>query len=57
MEEEDPYESLPETSTVGTHMLAGALAGVGEHCVMYPFDCVKVHFSYSVSKTNKYLRL
>lgn len=41
-EEEDLYESLPPSSSVTTHMLAGALAGVGEHCVMYPFDCVKV---------------
>ena len=41
-EEEDVYESLPPSSTVTTHMLAGAAAGIGEHCVMYPFDCVKV---------------
>lgn len=41
-EEADLYESLPPTTTVGTHMLAGAMAGMGEHCVMYPFDCVKV---------------
>lgn len=39
---EDEYESLPETSTVSTHMLAGAAAGIMEHCVMYPLDCVKV---------------
>lgn len=38
---EDEYESLPETSTVSTHMLAGAAAGIMEHCVMYPLDCVK----------------
>lgn len=41
-EEDDLYESLPPSSTITTHMCAGALAGVGEHCVMYPFDCVKV---------------
>ncbi|XP_053407387.1 mitoferrin-2-like [Mercenaria mercenaria] len=40
-EEDDLYESLPPSSTITTHMCAGALAGVGEHCVMYPFDCVK----------------
>uniref|UniRef100_T1ISH4 Mitoferrin n=1 Tax=Strigamia maritima TaxID=126957 RepID=T1ISH4_STRMM len=22
-------------------MMAGSMAGIGEHCVMYPFDCVK----------------
>lgn len=43
-EEDDLYESLPPSSTITTHMFAGALAGVGEHCVMYPFDCVKVSF-------------
>lgn len=36
----DEYESLP-TSSVGTHMLAGAAAGIMEHCVMYPVDSVK----------------
>lgn len=37
----DEYESLPTTS-VAVHMTAGALAGIMEHCVMYPFDSVKV---------------
>lgn len=36
------YEALPEGSTVTTHMLAGAVAGIMEHCLMYPVDCVKV---------------
>ncbi|XP_078079249.1 mitoferrin-2 [Mustelus asterias] len=35
------YESLPETASTSTHMIAGAVAGVLEHCVMYPIDCVK----------------
>ncbi|XP_071986760.1 mitoferrin-2 [Engystomops pustulosus] len=35
------YEALPEGSTVTTHMLAGAVAGIMEHCLMYPVDCVK----------------
>ena len=47
VEEADLYESLPEKATVGTYMLAGAMAGMGEHCVMYPFDCVKVRQSIS----------
>jgi len=37
----DEYESLPATSTVLTHMSAGAMAGMMEHCVMYPLDYVK----------------
>lgn len=37
----DDYETLP-TSSVYTHMIAGAFAGIMEHCVMYPLDSVKV---------------
>ena len=36
------YESLPDDSTLATHLVAGAAAGIMEHSVMYPFDCVKV---------------
>ncbi|XP_049778911.1 mitoferrin-1 [Schistocerca cancellata] len=36
----DDYETLP-TNDVATHMTAGAVAGVMEHCVMYPLDSVK----------------
>ncbi|KAG8435464.1 hypothetical protein GDO86_013411 [Hymenochirus boettgeri] len=39
--DEPEYEALPEGSAVITHMLAGAVAGVMEHCLMYPVDCVK----------------
>lgn len=38
---EDEYEDLPEGTSVRVTMMAGALAGVMEHCVMYPVDCVK----------------
>lgn len=37
----DEYESLPTTS-VTTHMMAGAMAGMMEHVLMYPLDSVKV---------------
>lgn len=37
----DEYESLP-TADVGVHMTAGAVAGIMEHCVMFPIDSVKV---------------
>lgn len=36
----DEYEQLPTTS-VATNMTAGAIAGIMEHCVMYPLDSVK----------------
>ena len=42
MDDQDQYESLPPTSTSGHHMVAGAAAGILEHSVMYPVDCVKV---------------
>ncbi|XP_028313825.1 mitoferrin-2-like [Gouania willdenowi] len=35
------YEGLPQGAATGTHMLAGAVAGIMEHCLMYPIDCVK----------------
>ncbi|XP_005099447.1 mitoferrin-2 isoform X2 [Aplysia californica] len=42
MEEDDnPYETLDPSSSMATHMLAGAAAGIMEHTVMYPVDCVK----------------
>lgn len=36
----DEYETLP-TNNFRDHMSAGAVAGVMEHCLMYPFDSVK----------------
>ena len=39
--EEIDYESLP-TGKLSIHLLAGAAAGMMEHCAMYPVDCVKV---------------
>ena len=38
---EAEYESLP-TNKLSVHMLAGGAAGVAEHCIVYPVDCVKV---------------
>ncbi|CAK1541143.1 unnamed protein product [Leptosia nina] len=36
----EDYETLPTQNSI-THMTAGAIAGVMEHCVMYPLDSVK----------------
>ncbi|BFZ01566.1 hypothetical protein BsWGS_04605 [Bradybaena similaris] len=41
MEEDDLYETLGDATSMSTHMLAGAAAGIMEHSVMYPVDCVK----------------
>lgn len=42
MAEEYDYESLGQNATVGQDALAGALAGIAEHCAMYPVDSIKV---------------
>jgi len=41
MDEDDPYESLPPETPTHYHMMAGSVAGVAEHCLMYPVDVVK----------------
>lgn len=38
---EADYESLP-TDNLWQHLCAGGMAGMMEHCFMYPVDCVKV---------------
>lgn len=38
---EDEYEALPDNASVFSHMLAGACAGIMEHTIIYPVDCVK----------------
>jgi hypothetical protein len=57
MSEFDEYESLPEASAL-THMIAGSLAGVGEHVAMYPVDSIKVITSdlFSSPTLDVYLR-
>ena len=42
MSDPDDYESLPASASLSVTCLAGALAGVAEHCVMFPIDSVKV---------------
>ncbi|KAK7466487.1 Fe(2+) transporter [Stygiomarasmius scandens] len=41
MEDEIDYESLPPNAGLAVNMLAGALAGISEHAVMYPVDSIK----------------
>jgi solute carrier family 25 iron transporter 28/37 len=40
-EDEVDYEGL-ENASLGVNMLAGALAGISEHAIMYPVDSIKV---------------
>jgi len=39
--DEDDYESLPPNASTRDHMIAGAAAGIMEHCIIYPVDVVK----------------
>jgi Mitochondrial carrier protein len=39
--EEVDYESLPTTS-LRVQLLAGAIAGIAEHTIVYPIDAIKV---------------
>ncbi|KAG5721187.1 Glycogen debranching enzyme [Termitomyces sp. T112] len=41
MAEEIDYEALPANAGFAVNMLAGALAGISEHAVMYPVDSIK----------------
>ena len=40
------YESLPSTYSVEQHMLAGALAGMAEHAMIYPIDTIKARRAF-----------
>ncbi|CCO28434.1 putative mitochondrial carrier C8C9,12c [Rhizoctonia solani AG-1 IB] len=41
MAEEIDYEALPSNAGLGVNMLAGAMAGISEHAVMFPVDSIK----------------
>ncbi|SAL96682.1 hypothetical protein [Absidia glauca] len=41
------YESLGANSTASQNAIAGALAGIGEHCLMYPVDSIKTRMQVS----------
>lgn len=43
MSEDYDYESLGNNATLTQDAMAGALAGIAEHCAMYPVDSIKVH--------------
>lgn len=42
IENEHDYESLGANSTMAQNAIAGAMAGIGEHCIMYPVDSIRV---------------
>ncbi|ORZ05111.1 mitochondrial carrier domain-containing protein [Absidia repens] len=45
------YESLGANSTMTQNAIAGALAGIGEHCLMYPVDSIKTRMQVGGGQT------
>jgi len=55
MDAEVDYEGLPGGYSTGVNMLAGALAGISEHAVMFPVDSIKTRMQvYSASPAAVY---
>ena len=54
MSGEDEYESLSDGASLGVVLCAGAMAGMMEHCVMFPVDCVKTRMQARAA--TKFLR-
>lgn len=50
--DEYDYESLGSNTTMTQNAFAGALAGIAEHCAMYPVDSMKVLFFFSKRSGN-----
>ncbi|KAI9318078.1 mitochondrial carrier domain-containing protein [Dichotomocladium elegans] len=48
---EDEYESLGTNATMTQNAIAGALAGIGEHCLMYPIDSYKTRVQVLTSSS------
>ena len=38
------FEELKDGESVSIHLIAGAAAGVAEHCGLFPIDTIKVFF-------------
>ena len=53
MADPDDYESLGSNVPLRITVAAGALAGIAEHCVMYPIDSVKVGINMDAWKRLK----
>ncbi|KAL7753167.1 Fe(2+) transporter [Sorochytrium milnesiophthora] len=48
-DDEYDYEGLPSSASPGVHMIAGALAGITEHTVMYPLDHIKTRMQLLIA--------
>lgn len=45
---DDDYETLPSGSSMSAHLIAGALAGISEHTIIYPIDFLKVSLPFAM---------
>lgn len=54
MSGEDDYESLPDGASLGVVLCAGAAAGIAEHCIMFPVDCVKTRMQALACDKSKF---
>ena len=48
--EDDWEEWNPNQTTFGVHVVAGSVAGLAEHVLMYPFDTIKTHLQTRQSR-------
>lgn len=45
------HKALLARATVTTHRVVGTVAGILEHCVMYPIDCIMVRLGLALNAT------
>lgn len=55
--EEIDYEALPSTAPLSHQLMAGAFAGIMEHCVLYPIDAIKTRIQSATLKSSSNLLL
>jgi solute carrier family 25 iron transporter 28/37 len=47
--DEFSYEELPEGFSLAANLVAGGMAGIMEHCIMYPIDMIKTRMQVLVT--------
>ena len=51
----DSYETLPDSAPFVAHLTAGALAGITEHTITYPFDVIKTRMQAIAGQSHSVL--
>jgi len=52
--QEYDYEGLPPDYTLLQNLMAGAIAGIAEHTVMYPVDSIRTRMQILTPKTSTF---